>query len=203
VNTDLVVAGVGGSLRARSRSFLALSHALKLASEMGAGAVALDLRTLALPMFDPDQQPDDRPPEVGAYLDTIRECKVLILASPVYAGTVSGLVKNALDFCHDLRVPPGLSGRIVGLIAVGSGGGAATGTLAAMRDACRALGAWVEPRTVSALEPAFGEDGTIFSPLVRDQITVMMQHIMAAAKRQASPAAVPVGNGSKIGGELL
>ena len=50
---------------------------------------------------------------------------MVVIASPGYHGTVSGLVKNSLDYLEVLREDdrPYLDGRAVGVIAVASSGG--------------------------------------------------------------------------------
>ncbi len=51
-------------------------------------------------------------------VDSIRQCDGLIVATPAYHGTLSGLVKNALDYLEELRDDerPYLDGRAVGCI---------------------------------------------------------------------------------------
>lgn len=52
----LTIVGLGGSLRAASHSRAALEVALAGAEEAGAETRLLDLRELALPMFDPEDR---------------------------------------------------------------------------------------------------------------------------------------------------
>ena len=53
----------------------------------------------------------------------VRRADALVITSPGYHGTVSGLVKNALDYLEELRGDqrPYLDGRAVGLVAVARG----------------------------------------------------------------------------------
>jgi NAD(P)H-dependent FMN reductase len=53
-----LIVGLGGSLRTRSYSRLALHAALALAAERGAEVALLDLNVLDLPMFRPDMPLD-------------------------------------------------------------------------------------------------------------------------------------------------
>src|SRR3546814_6783254 len=71
----------------------------------------------------------------------VRDADGLILASPGYHGSISGLVKNAIDYleetARDRRVY--LHGLPVGLIATAFGWQATGGTLLAMRSIVHAL----------------------------------------------------------------
>jgi FMN reductase len=71
----------------------------------------------------------------------------VVIASPGYHGTVSGLVKNALDYLEELRTDarPYLDGRPVGAIAVAKGWQAANGTLGTIRQVIHALRGWPTP----------------------------------------------------------
>ena len=54
----LRIVGLGGSLRASSRSRAALAVALDGAAAAGATVELLDLRRLGLPMFNPEHEAD-------------------------------------------------------------------------------------------------------------------------------------------------
>src|SRR3546814_8041656 len=78
----------------------------------------------------------------------VRDADGLILASPGYHGSISGLVKNAIDYleetARDRRVY--LHGLPVGLIATAFGWQATGGTLLAMRSIVHALRGWPTDR---------------------------------------------------------
>ena len=84
----LKVVGLGGSLAARSRSRSALEVALAGASSAGAEVQLLDLRELALRMFNPD----DREPTNAAteLIDRCQEADGMLWSSPLYQGTIAG-----------------------------------------------------------------------------------------------------------------
>src|SRR3974390_2609505 len=117
----LLVVGLGGSLGRNSTSFAALEIALEGAKDAGARTASLNIRELALPMYDPAMT---TPPESVAHMCTlIGEADGLIWSSPMYHGTISGSFKNALDWLQFLsdRKPPYLTDKIVGLISTSGG----------------------------------------------------------------------------------
>src|SRR5438045_3614438 len=97
----LKIVGLGGSLRAASRSRAALEVALEGAATEGARVELLDLRVLDLPMFVPGEE--SAPPERAAtMIETCYAADGMLWSSPMYNGTISGSFKNALDWLHAL-----------------------------------------------------------------------------------------------------
>ena len=123
-----VLVGLGGSLRASSRTRSALAAALNLAAAAGATTHLLDPATLQLPIYHPDWALDDYPAAsqagIAELLHWSRRAQLMLWASPTYHGTISGVFKNALDFLefasNDER--PYLQGKAVGLIVVSDPG---------------------------------------------------------------------------------
>src|SRR5262245_724891 len=102
----LMIVGLGGSLAKISRSRAALQVALEGAASAGAETTRLDLREVALPMYEPD---DDEPPaEAALLIERCYRADGMLWSSPMYQGTISGAFKNALDWLHVLgtRDPP-------------------------------------------------------------------------------------------------
>jgi FMN reductase len=182
-STPLIV-GLGGSLRARSYSRLALQTALAMTAEQGAEVELLDVKELDLPMFYPDMP-------VGAYsvfqqpaivrlVETCRRADAMIWASPTYHGTVSGVVKNALDFLELLSDddPPYLTGRAVGLIAVSD-----QSTFPAMIEAVYELRAWLTPTRVTVNRRDFDAEHTLVNERVEHRLRRMVGELLAFAHR--------------------
>src|SRR5262249_20408074 len=96
-------------------------------------------------------------------VDALREADGVVLVSPGYHGTVSGLVKNALDYVEALRADrrPYLDGRAVGCVALAQGWQAAVTTLTALRSIVHALRGWPTPlgAALNSSEVTFDADG--------------------------------------------
>lgn len=155
------VVGIGGSLRPDSQSERALRLALAGAEEAGAKTTVLSGADLVLPFYDPAVP--DRSDAARRLVDELREADGVVLVSPGYHGTVSGLVKNALDYVEDLRRDerPYLDGRAVGCVATAAGWQAAVGTLNALRAVVHALRGWPTPlgAAVNSVEVDFDGAG--------------------------------------------
>ncbi|HEU0223242.1 MAG TPA: NAD(P)H-dependent oxidoreductase, partial [Paracoccaceae bacterium] len=126
----------------------------------------------------------------------IRRADGLILASPGYHGSVSGLVKNAIDYVEDLRDDSRiyLSGRAVGLIACAEGVQALGATLAALRAITHSLRGWPTPYAalIQGGSRPFASDGACQDPAVARALGVVAQEVMEfVALRRAAGAAPP------------
>jgi FMN reductase len=88
--------GIAGSLREGSYSHQALAIAARTAQALGAEVTILDLRQLNLPFCDGTQDYEDYP-DVALLRQTVEDADGLILVTPEYHGSVSGVLKNALD----------------------------------------------------------------------------------------------------------
>lgn len=130
------------------------------AEAAGARTIAIAGSDLVLPFYDPSVP--ERTPTAANLVRTLRRVDGVILVSPGYHGTLSGLVKNALDYIEDMRDDPMpyLDGRAVGCVALATGWQAAVTTLTALRSVVHALRGWPTPlgAAVNTSEVTF--DGT-------------------------------------------
>lgn len=179
------VVALGGTTRPDSSTERALRHALDVVAATGAQVVLLAGDELVLPMYAPHRP--DRTPAALRLVAELRRADGIILASPGYHGSVSGLVKNALDYTEDLRTDPRpyLSGRAVGCIANAAGWQAAVTTLGALRDIVHALRGWPTPLGVciGGTDPAFAPDGRCVDTRVGEQLRTLGHEVADFAHR--------------------
>ncbi|MET7899756.1 NADPH-dependent FMN reductase [Streptomyces mirabilis] len=139
------VLGIGGTTRQNSSSERALRVAAAAAAEAGVSVELITSEDLVLPLYDPEKS--DRSDRAAALVAALRDADALLVSSPGYHGTVSGMVKNALDYVEDLRDDDRsyLSGLPVGCIAVAHGWQASVATLQTLRTCAHALRGWPTP----------------------------------------------------------
>lgn len=140
------IVGLGGTTNPLSSTETALRIALDAAGNAGAEIQIFGAATLMqLPHYGTPAA--SQSPEGRALVQAVREADGVILASPGYHGSISGLVKNAIDYLEetacDERVY--LDGLPVGLITTAFGWQATGSTLAAMRSIVHALRGWPTP----------------------------------------------------------
>jgi FMN reductase len=172
------VVGLGGSVEPHSQSELALKAVLS-----ALGRRDVDTRMFSGPQLNFPPYHTGAEPPAGAtdYLAAVRSADAVVISSPGYHGTVSGLVKNALDYLEELRTDqrPYLDGRPVGLIAVARGWQAAVSTLTTLRQITHALRGWPAPfgLTVNSAVTTFDEFAKADSPQISDSIEVLADQI--------------------------
>ena len=145
-----LIIGLGGTLRPDSSTERVLLTSLRFAEAAGARVELFDGASLTLPMF-PAYGDEGRDAGAVALVDALRRADGVLIASPGYHGSISGQVKNALDYAEDLATDarPYLSGRAVGCIATAAGWQAAVTTLTALRGVVHALRGWPTPLGVA------------------------------------------------------
>jgi NAD(P)H-dependent FMN reductase len=159
--TPLVVVGICGSLRRGSHTRQALTIALEGAREVGADARLIDLGDYRL-IFCGEDDEGSRSADVLRLRREVAQAQGIILGTPEYHGSYSGVLKNALD----LLSPAEIEGKMIGLVGVSGGALGATDALSDLRTVGRALHAWVLPEQASIPEAdkAFSADGRAHDP---------------------------------------
>ena len=175
------VVGIGGTTRPNSSSEKALRFALARCEEQGATTACFPGAELArLPHYAPELP--ERTELAVRLLEELRRADGVIVASPGYHGSVSGLVKNALDYTEDLRDDPRcyFNGLPVGLIACGAGWQGTVTTLEALRSIVHSLRGWPTPMGVgiNSTLPVFGPDGDVTDEKARFQLVTMAGEVM-------------------------
>lgn len=184
------ILALGGSTTPMAASERALRIAAQAATDAGAEVTFVTGRSLLVPIYDTESAA--RTPETLAIIDALRRADGVIIASPGYHGSLSGLVKNALDYAEDLRhdARPYLEDRAVGLISVAHGWQTAVGTLNQLREVVHALRGWPAPLGVAVNDSAglIGDDAATTDPAVVRQLRTMGQQVVtfATAMRDAS-----------------
>jgi NAD(P)H-dependent FMN reductase len=162
----LRVVGISGSLRRDSYTRLAVAEVLRGAEAAGAETQLIDLRKYQLVFAGGDEGAE--PPDVIRLRQEVAAAHGIILGTPEYHGSFSGVLKNALD----LMGFDEFEGKMIGLVGVSAGRIGAFDALNSLRNVGRALHAWVVPQQVSIPEApvSFGADGRLTDPELRQRL---------------------------------
>lgn len=149
--------GIAGSLRPDSYSQQALNLVGQRLEALGAEVEILDLRSLNLPFCDGGKDYSDYP-DVARLQAAFKQADGLVLVTPEYHGSVSGVLKNALD----LMSFDEFTGKVAGLVSI-LGGQSNSNALNDLRIILRWVHAWVIPEQVAIGQAwqAFGPDGKL------------------------------------------
>lgn len=169
-----------------------MRDALALVEAAGCETLAFAGPDLILPHFEMGIAGSH--PTAARMIKALREASGVIIASPGYHGSISGIVKNALDYTEEMRndARPYLEGRAVGCIVCANGAQAAGTTLTAMRSIVHALRGWPTPYGVTIqtdLKPQGANQSADWQPGLRilaDQISAFARSSLAANPRARS-----------------
>lgn len=181
-----LVVGLGGTTRPGSSTERALAMALRAAEEAGCRTQLFDGTALTrLPLYVPGQH--DRTVEEQQFVAAVRAASGLVIASPGYHGSVSGLVKNAIDLIEETAQDERayLSDLPVGLIATAYGWAATGSTIATLRAIVHALRGWPTPfaAAINSATCTFDEAGGCADPKVAGQIALVGRQVALGVQR--------------------
>jgi FMN reductase len=186
----LRIVGLGGSLRPNSSSSRALLIALRFLSAKGHETTPLLLSELRLPGFETCERLEDYTESVHRLLNHTRSADAVIFSTPVYHGTLSGEIKNAMDFFEYLSDDPVpyLTGKVIGLVST-SGGSPGINAINTMDYVSRALHGWVCPTTIAipSSNKQFDEEGNLKDQKLLARIERMTNELEFAAERFKTP----------------
>ena len=192
----LRIVGIGGTTKSASSTEQALVIALASAREAGADVHHFDGPFLAkLPHYGTDEA--TRSAEAAELIAALRQADGVILASPGYHGSISGLVKNAVDYleetARDERVY--LDGVPVGLIVTAYGWQATGSTLLTLRSIVHSLRGWPTPlgATINSSGGVF-KDGVCTDAGAAKQLELVGQQVVEFARlHRANPEITDTG----------
>ena len=192
----LSIVGIGGTTSSGSSTEQALQIALRSAEAEGAEVTLFDGAFLgALPHYAAGAA--ERSDEARRLVEAVRGAHGLVFASPGYHGSISGLVKNAIDYIEetskDARVY--LDGLPVGLIVTAYGWQATGSTLATMRSIVHALRGWPTPLGAAIRSaPGMFRGGQCSDESARGQLELVGRQVVEFARlRKAAPAILSTG----------
>jgi chromate reductase, NAD(P)H dehydrogenase (quinone) len=164
------ILAIAGSTRRESYNRKLIKIAAEGAIAAGAIVTPLDFHDYPMPLFDEDLEAKTGLPEtVLQFKALLKGHQGLLLACPEYNGSITPLLKNALDWAS--RPEPGESpmalscfrGKVAALLSASPGGLGGLRGLAHVRDILGELGMIVIPeqKSISAAYAAFDENGNL------------------------------------------
>ncbi|MGU1062094.1 NADPH-dependent FMN reductase [Pseudomonas aeruginosa] len=178
------IVGIGGTTRPGSSTEQALALALAAAERQGARTQLFGgAQLVALPHYLTDAAKASA--EGQALVEAIRAADGIVIASPGYHGSISGLVKNALDYIEETSKDTRayLDGLPVGLIVTAWGWQATGSTLATLRSIVHALRGWPTPlgAAINTSQTAF-EKGECSDSGVAGQLEMVGRQVQEQAR---------------------
>ena len=181
-NRSIYVVAICGSLRQGSTTHAALQIALSAAEEAGAEVEFLELSEYELVFQGAVANESDYPPGVFKLREKVQRADGILLGSPEYHGSFSGVLKSALD----LMGFDEFENKVIGLIGVSGGRMGAVNTLSMLRTVGTALHAWVVPNDASIpnSSDAFDADGNLRDAELSERVKAVGTQVTEFAARR-------------------
>lgn len=162
--------GLCGSVRAGSLN----RRLLEAAARSLPDGVALELSThvAELPLFDEDLEVVPRPDAVDRFYAAVRTADAILIASPEYNGSLTGPLKNALDWASRPAGNAVLAGVPLAVVGASPGRFGAAWAQAETRRIADRIGARVIPLElpVARADDAFTDHGDLRDPESRRRL---------------------------------
>jgi len=166
----LKILGIASSMRESSYSTRVLKLTLEKAEKRGAETKLLDLRALQLPMYHPEQNSS---PELDKVIEYVKWADAFVLASPDYHGSMSGVMKNFLDFFWS-----DFAGKTFGYVCASHEKGLTV--MDQMRTAVRQCHGWSMPYGISVnSDQDFDKQGNITNENILSSIETLGRDLTA------------------------
>lgn len=162
------------------RTSVKILEFLKSEAEMrGVQVEIVNIGEANLPFFDFSHQ--DVPLEVSKMVHQFRSSDLHIWITPLYHGSITGMMKNALDWLEvsSKDNPAYLTNKLVGLLCWADGGFALNG-INAMEQIAKALRAWVLPYSIPATQRSLINEVGELQEEYKKKLKLMLELMMAS-----------------------
>ena len=173
------VLGVAGSLRKNSHSTRTLRILWQIAKEKyGSQTQILDRRETRLPLYSPNLETNESVDNNSIQIasDAVKWADAFILASPDYHGSMSGTIKNFLDYFWEE-----FAGKTFGYVCTSHEKGLTV--MDQMRTAIRQCYGWSMPYGISINgEQDFNSKGEIINTILSRRLTMLARDLSVYGK---------------------
>jgi len=162
MKSKIKILAISGGVREKSKTAKLSKISKMYFDQPNVEYIMFDLQENPIPIFD---QKDEnlKSENVQLLLKLAREVDGYVLISPEYHGSMSGAIKNALDWMDYLKDMDYFHGKVVGIMGGGGSLGNSGATIQLMM-AIRAMHGWLMPDVVMNVQKigsALGDDDLI------------------------------------------
>lgn len=188
------IVAFAGSTRLESFNKKLVHVAVGAAIAAGADVTLVDLRELALPLYDGDVETADGLPE-GAkrFKALLRDSQGIMIASPEYNSSITGALKNAIDWATRLETDnePQLAafrGKTAAIMSASPGALGGLRGLVTLRMLLGNIGVLVLPDqvTVPAAHEAFDENGALKDEKKAKQVAKLAKSLVGLLQKTSA-----------------
>jgi len=196
LSAPVKILALSGSTRSRSWNSKLLKILEDLTRGAGASVTTISLRDFPLPLYDGDLEEESGIPKPAQALRRLLiEHQGFLIASPEYNGSVTAVLKNALDWCsrpqngQDGLLP--FRGKPVAIVAASISPYGGVRSLAHLRLILGKMGAAVlgDEMAIAGAAQAFTETGGLANPAAQSLAETVTKNLVRAVAQISGAAA--------------
>ena len=183
MDDKLKVVAISGSLRQDSFNKKALRIATRFAIEEGMNIEEIDLMRLGLPLYDADIESQGFPEAVENIRKIVQPSDVILIASPEYNHSVTGALKNAVDWLSTKKNI--LDGKTAVIFGASTGPFGTLRSQTHLRQILTALNVFVFPQPqvyIRFANEAFDGDGNLVDIKIQNQLKELVVKSLSLAR---------------------
>lgn len=187
------IAALAGSLRQKSYNKQLVRLAAAGAVAAGASVTVIDLAEHVIPLYDGDVERSQGLPDAVKMLKSmLREHDGLLIAAPEYNGSISGVLKNVIDWTSrpEGEEPPCAcyKGKLAGILSASPGRFGGAKGLIHTRAVLSNIGCIVLPDqvTVANAANAFNEEGALKDERLQQAVEALAVRLVDICRKLGS-----------------
>lgn len=185
LNAEINVLAFSGSTRTDSSNQKLVAQAADIAKQMNARVLVINLKDFPMPFYNADlEAKEGLPPAAQQLRRLMKESHVILIASPEYNGSLSGLLKNAIDWAsRDEQGKPSreaFAGKKFVIMSASPGPGGGTRGLEHLRKILENVGGVVIAGqvTVPNAYDAYDAKGNLKDSKIKNELRVLVQEAL-------------------------
>jgi len=178
MSEPIKIMGISGSYDNNSANSRLIELLFQRCSDLGAITYVWDNKNKPLPLVGEDGSWDNE--YVQEFQELASSVDAFVLSSPEFHGTMSGVMKNNLDWIYSKHC----SGKIFGLMST-LGGQSTSNTLNHMRIVVRWIHGWAVPEQIAVpnIKNAFDDNGQIIDEKIIERLDNLAESIIINTKK--------------------
>lgn len=182
LSAEVKVLAFAGSTRSESVNKKLLAEAVQILSQKGAKVTVIDLRDYQMPLYDANlENKEGMPLKAKQFRNLMLENQVILIASPEYNGSISGVLKNAIDWAsrseRATSSRDAFKGKKFAIMSASPGSSGGAKGLSHLRSIIEHIGGTVIPQQVVVPDAynAFDEQGHLKDAKIQKDLEQEMQ----------------------------
>lgn len=198
IHAETHVLAFAGSTRSDSVNKKLIHEAAEIARQQGATVKVIDLKDYPMPFYDADSEAKEGMPfHAKQFRDLLLQNQVIIIASPEYNGSLSGVLKNAIDWASrsESSKPStdAFKGKKFVIMSASPGGGGGFNGLVHLRAILGNIGGVVvaQQLTIPYAYAAFDQLGHLKNAQEKEELRQLITQALKPQTIDTTPSITP------------